>query len=159
LAKKQRFELSDFGFDPDDSLGVRSFVGFLRQASDGWRLYLNVDFNDYVLIRTSDLVGKSHSPKDSGSLDVDIVWVRQGAILRRVTVRGYEMQADFLRGEIVREYMPNADPSVMYAHTDPTEPSGPTPCGPCKTHTLVLACVRTGLPCPRTVDYNLCGTA
>lgn len=90
---------------------ARAFFGFLKrspdhQASRLWRLYLSLDFDDYIEINEgTDLLGSVSLETPQNPLGGTIVWVKRTAILRRVGVELRQVQADFLRGELTAQYL------------------------------------------------------
>lgn len=139
MAKKRKsddFTPSDFGFDPEEHPNARAFGGYLRQAPDGknWRLYLSLDFNDYLEIPQDALIDQKLLASDAYPLAGHIVWVDAGVNLRRIGINVREAQADFLRGEIASANFQSAAQLVLLTTiTVPTTtaPPGATPLVPC----------------------------
>ncbi len=90
---------------------VRAFFGFLKRSPDHqttrlWRLYLSLDFDDYIEIHEgNDLLGSVSLETPQNPLGGTIVWVKRTAILRRVGAELRHVQADFLRGELTSQYL------------------------------------------------------
>jgi len=126
---------------------VRAFFGFLRRGSDGrtWRLYLTVDLDDYIEIDDSQIL---HSVAYEGSqypLGGALVWVRRTAKLKRVAARSTEAQADFLRGEIVAQYISGTSRNLVLASFRPPPETGAA----CTSYTGCMPCLTTGGNCGR----------
>ena len=150
----------DFGPSPEDHPGAKAFIGYLRQAPDKakWRLYLGLDFDDYLEIPQDALIEQRALATRSNPLAGTVVWIRAGAVLRRVTVSVREAQAEFLRGEIVAENLARASMSIPSPGQQPTTgTSDPTMCRPCFSYpggstcpggTLSIFCSRPTLICP-----------
>lgn len=124
---------------------VRAFFGFMRRSSDGrtWRLYLTIDLDDYIEIDESQIL---HSIAIEGSqhpLGGTLVWVRRSAKLKRVGVRSVEAQADFLRGEIVKEHLALAARGGPVAGAKPPVGTGAM----CTSYTGCTPCLSAGLNC------------
>ena len=90
---------------------ARAFFGYLKRSPDHqtsriWRLYLTLDFDDYIEINeTTDLLGSVSLETPQNPVGGTIVWVKRSAILRRVGAESRQVQADFLRGELATEFL------------------------------------------------------
>jgi hypothetical protein len=66
-----------------------------------WRLYRTAECNEYILFRQSDVVWyKALATSGSTYLAGSVVWLKEGAEVKHVRVRSYEVQAGFLQGRI-----------------------------------------------------------
>src|SRR5262245_10659155 len=66
---------NEFGPNPDQHAGAKAFIGHLRRAPDGikWRLYLNLDFSDYIEIPADALIEQRDMASKSNPLGGHIV--------------------------------------------------------------------------------------
>jgi hypothetical protein len=154
VAKKRKnddpddFSGEDFGPNPEEHPDARAFLGYLRQAPDkkGWRLYLSLDFNDYIEIPPDSLIDQRSLATEANPLGGTVVWVHAASVLRRVSISIREAQAEFLRGEIVERNLSRAGTSW----TIPEQPELPTVMSMCQM------CLSRGPVCPGPTQAGGC---
>ena len=86
-------------------------VGIQGQSSRGdgyWRLYLTLQFDEYVDIRKTDVAGSRPIPNDSSPLGRIAIWMPIDAEVYYTRVDARSLQASFLQGEIARAHAPQA---------------------------------------------------
>jgi hypothetical protein len=111
---------------------TRAFFGFLKRSPDHqnsglWRLYLTLDFDDYIEIHeTNDLLGYVSLETLQNPIGGTIVWVRKSALLRRVGVESRHVQADFLRGQLASQYLGQTGYEALSAVLPPMKPTPAT---------------------------------
>ena len=80
---------------------VTTFVdGEEPDPREAYRLYLSVQFTDYVEFRHEDVVGYRDLASPLNPIGGMLVWLRAGAQISRVHVDTLEQQAGFLQGGI-----------------------------------------------------------
>ena len=148
----------DFGPDPEQHPDAQAFTGHLRQTSDrkGWRLYLSLDFNDFLEIPPNALISHRNLASRGNPLAGDIVWVRGGATLRRVTISVREAQAEFLRGEIMQQNIALSEMGIPIPGQQPTTLiSDISVCRPCDSRGVcpipTVHCNRPTMDCPSRI--------
>ena len=86
---------------PVDYLCIKGYVG-KSDSNDVVRIYLNLNFNEYVEIAKSDILHAEELSTDDLEHGGTCVWIRKDAEITNVKTESLKQQAQFLEGEIAR---------------------------------------------------------
>ncbi|HYP41908.1 MAG TPA: hypothetical protein VEX13_16240 [Chloroflexia bacterium] len=75
---------------------------------DTWRLYLSLDFKEYIEFNHRSFAKQIDLFTDAQPLAGSLVWIRRSATVRRVREERAEDEADFLQGAISRGFLGGA---------------------------------------------------
>jgi len=123
---------------------VRVFFGHLQESgsdsSRRFKLFLSADLNSYLEISPSQVVHVERLDETDHPLGGAYVWVRSAAKLRLVGSTVVEGQADFLRGQIVKDNAAQLLATIGQTFNHPTIGTGfnctaQSVCAPCVTYT------------------------
>ena len=84
-----------------DYLCIKGYVG-KSDSNDIVRIYLNLNFNEYVEIVKSDILHVEELSTDDLEHGGTCVWIRKDAEITNVKTESLKQQAQFLEGEIAR---------------------------------------------------------
>ena len=127
---------------PVDYICVKGYVG-KSDSNDIIRIYLNLQFNEYVEINKSDIL---HAEEiDDIEHGGTCIWVRKDAEITRVRVETTKQQAKFMQGEIAQAQL---RPTPMAEAVRGLRPV-PFSVNIVECKSLGIACTAV-LPCPTT---------
>jgi hypothetical protein len=72
---------------------------------DTWRLYLSLDFKEYIQFNHRSFAKQIDLFTDAQPLAGSLVWIKRTATVRRVREEKAEDEADFLQGAIARGFL------------------------------------------------------
>jgi hypothetical protein len=128
--------------NPAEPPAVRQLAGFLGDSPepDHTRLYLDAQLSDWIDVPDADFVHWVLPPDDKDATDAALVWLREGAtIRRRASANGATSLDRYVTGPHYSGYLPNggaqrpgaAPPAVHAAGSEryvlPTQ-TGYSPC-------------------------------
>jgi len=135
---------------------ARVFFGYLKESPDykatlKWRLYLTLDFEDYIEFHETDdhlasISLESHHNPVGGT----VVWLRKSAVVRYVGVETRQLQASFLRGQLASEFLGGTGSEALAGQSGGVMklPGGTgywctqiTQCAPCEGYTSICPTV------------------
>jgi hypothetical protein len=84
-----------------------SILGYVGDSGspDIVRVYLNLDFDEYVDVRRQDILHATEAGEDMIQFGGTLLWVDKNASCKHVQVTSDEVQAQFLEGEIAGTYL------------------------------------------------------
>jgi len=119
--------------DPEAPPDVVRLTGYLGRSTrrEFWRLYQTLELNAYMEIAEDDIVHSQPVGGPDTSLSGTLLWVKRGADLREVRTASRTAQAEFLEGDVTREFL---------ALTGGFTPFGPEAIGRNSHRLLTLGC-------------------
>jgi hypothetical protein len=86
--------------------GVRAISGYLaKDPKEGqWRLYLTLDFNQFLTISEKDIVGSELLATEDNPVRPNVVWVKAEANLQHTATESTQVQAQFLSGSLISQF-------------------------------------------------------
>jgi hypothetical protein len=93
---------------------VTALVGFVGKSTKElfWRLYLTPGLSEYVEIAAADIVSSESLTTPEKPLAGTLLWVKRSAQLQHTRSESRQIQAEFLQGGIVSEFLPGTGISV-----------------------------------------------
>jgi hypothetical protein len=82
-----------------------------------WNLYVTPKLDQYIQFSEQDVVHSQPISADQSPLGGTVVWLRDGAPVRHVTVAALQAEADFLSGGIASTYLAGAISSLPTLRT------------------------------------------
>jgi hypothetical protein len=150
---------------PDPSSpGAKLFSGYVgRGEKEGmWRLYLSLEFDEYLEFRENDLVHVETLGGEGGSQAGSWIWLKPDAAVEHVRGEHRGMQGEFLGGDISKKFL-HASPAGSVGLLSPMLGALPqtfsvTQCATCPTgdgsHTCFPAVCTLATSCYTTVPID-----
>ena len=93
--------------DPADPPDVIAMIGFVGKSTRArfWRVYHTLDLKNYVEIAEDDIVHSQSLTTDQQRLGGTVIWMRANARLRYSRNESRQAEADFIRGDITRNFL------------------------------------------------------
>ncbi len=94
--------------DPTKPIDVQVLVGFLGRSSEAgnWRLYLTPQLDNYVEFSEEDMLHTQSLTDAQSPLGGTVVWLRRDATLKHTRTGTRQALAEFVRGDIMSNFMP-----------------------------------------------------
>lgn len=101
--------------DPSIAPSIVTLTGFLGKGTEegNWRLYFTASLNEYVEFADPDVVHHEPIPQDQSSLGGTTVWLKAGTTLRYIYITSQQIQADFLQGGLISDFLPGTKFSAL----------------------------------------------
>lgn len=94
---------------PVDAIALTGYLG-KGTAEQQWRLYMTPRLNEFVEIAEADILSQESMATEQNPLAPSRVWVKHDAKLAYTRLDSRQVQAEFLKGEITRGFLPRAEP-------------------------------------------------
>jgi hypothetical protein len=132
--------------------GIMRLKGYIGSSDspDSVCLYLNLDFDECLYIKKSDIIHVEEAPDGELEFGGVYIWVRKDAEMTHVKTSSVKDKASFLEGDIARAQLkPSAAAAISGQQVIPTPPITIRSCG------IVQCGPSVFIPC-RTVDDFAC---
>jgi hypothetical protein len=160
---------------PGNAVMLVGYVG-KSGSNDIVRLYLNLNFDEYVDINRADILHAAEAPQDVLTFGGTYIWCKKDAHLNHVYVESNKLQAKFLEGSLSQaltrpspsqseDFFASAIPRSFEEVAFCPRPTHPPGCGirseeiPCPRPTNPAICGPITVPprCPRPTNPAICG--
>jgi hypothetical protein len=143
--------------DPANHEPTIQLTGWLgKDAKEGfWRLYLTPQLDEYVQFAETDVIHSQPAQADQSPLGGTLVWLKSGTALQHTRVVKQNVQADFLAGGIVSNYMSGAASAYPSINVKPKGVVPNTRTYVCSINPHIPVCQPHTYVCPiASVDTN-----
>jgi hypothetical protein len=125
----------------DNPPNLVMLIGYIGESKsqDRVRLYLNLNFDEYVEVLRKDIRHTKEADKDMIEFGGTCIWVDKTATITHTKLQASEVRAEFLKGTISTSYLRETRRARrgIFAFPMPPpleEPGGPTPTpNPCRS--------------------------
>jgi hypothetical protein len=107
--------------EPANAVRLVGYVG-KSDSNDILRLYLNLNFNEYVDIPRNKILYAAEAPEKVLEFGGTYIWVSKDTDITHVRVESTKQQAKFLEGRISRKYMRRGISGLGYPLFGPGPP-------------------------------------